>query len=182
MSWNEYKLALKRIYREFALRMRVSKKALGYAAGVIDGDLVPTGRLSAIHIRADGSVQDLGLISTHLVDNSGVNYIASLLAAGSANSMYYHASGTGTTAAAVTDTALVTQVGSAVAGTHTSATNVYTSVATNIFTGTYAITEWGCFSAASAGTLLDRAVFAAINVVSSDAIQFTFNLTLPSGG
>ena len=30
--------------------------------------------------------------------------------------------------------------------------------------------------------LLDRAVFAAINVTSADSIQFTFNLTLPAGG
>jgi hypothetical protein len=34
----------------------------------------------------------------------------------------------------------------------------------------------------SQGTLLDRSVFTAINVVSADSIQFTYSLTLSSGG
>ncbi|MDE2105600.1 MAG: hypothetical protein KGL39_50705 [Patescibacteria group bacterium] len=182
MNWQEYKLEMKRIWREALLRLRVGKKAAAYTLGLIEGDLVATGRLSAKVFRGDGTVEDLGLISTQLVDTSGVNYLASLLASGSANTMYYHATGTGTTAAAITDTALVTEVGTRATGTHTSSTNVYTTIGTCTPGGTYAITEWGCFSASTAGTLLDRAVFAAINVTSADSIQFTFNLTLPAGG
>lgn len=181
-SWNEYKLEMKRIWRELLLHLRQTRKATAFALGLLKGDLVATGRLNAVIIHGDGSKTDLGLISTQLVDTSGVNYIAALLASGSANTMYYHATGTGITAAAITDTALVTEVGTRATGTHTSATNVYTTVGTCTPGGTYAITEWGCFSASTAGTLLDRAVFAAINVTSADSIQFTFTLTLPAGG
>lgn len=49
--------------------------------------------------------------------------------------------------------------------------------------GTLAITEHGLFSAASAGTLWDRTVFAAVNLVAgSDSLQVTHTTTFPSGG
>lgn len=122
-----------------------------------------------------------------LVTNAAVAYMAVAFAAGTASpdvgAFVQHDAGTGTTAAAVTDTALQTPWGGArVAGTHTSSTNVYTSVATITFTSSFAITEWGLFSAASTGTLLDHRVFSAINVVNGDSIAFTYNLTIPSGG
>lgn len=96
----------------------------------------------------------------------------------------YHDSGTGTNAEAVGDTALQTATGIARAtGTQSQPTSdVYRSVGTITYDGTYAITEHGLFSAASAGTLLDRTVFTAVNVVNNDQIQFTFNITFASGG
>jgi hypothetical protein len=47
-----------------------------------------------------------------------------------------------------------------------------------------AITEHGLFSQtrAGGGTLMDRSKFAAINVVATDSIQFTYELTLTAGG
>lgn len=91
----------------------------------------------------------------------------------------YHDAGTGTTAEANTQTALVTPWGGArVSGTQTNpSTNIYQSVATITFNDAFAITEHGVFSASSAGDLLDRTVFAAINVGDGDSIQFTFQLT-----
>lgn len=164
------------------LALRGLKRAVGKVSGMLQDDLFPTGRLQATVIRADGQKEELGLISTQMVDTTGVTYLAALLAGGTANTMYYHGTGTGTTAAAITDTALGTEVGTRATGTHTSSTNVYTSVGLVSYTGTYAITEQGIFSASTAGTLLDRSVFAAINVVSGDSIQFTYTLTLPAGG
>ena len=98
----------------------------------------------------------------------------------------YHDSGTGTTAAAVGDTALGTQAGptTRATGTKSNPTDpVVRTVGTIAYTGTSAITEWGLFNqAAQGGTLWDRKVFSAINVVNGDSVQFTYSLTVTSGG
>jgi hypothetical protein len=123
-----------------------------------------------------------------LVTNAGAYYLATDFAAGQASphisAMNYHDCGTGTTAAAVGDTTLQTPAGTArVAGTRSNPSNgVYRSVATIGFSSNLAITEWGLFSAASSGTMWDHRVFAPINVSSGDSIQFTYSLTIPSGG
>ncbi len=125
-----------------------------------------------------------------IVTTAGVNYMASDFASGGVtptiSGFKFHASGVGTTAAAVTDTAIQTDPTPAparVSGTASNPTaNQYRSVATVAYTGTNAITEWGLFSASTAGTLWDRRVFAAINVVSGDSIQFTYTLTVNNGG
>jgi hypothetical protein len=105
----------------------------------------------------------------------------------------YHGFGTGGTAEAAGDTALVTEFTTQYAvdntrptGTQTvgGSSNIYRTVAT--FSpdsgGTLAVTEHGIFSAASAGTLLDRSLFSVVNVVAaSDSITSTYDLTLPAG-
>ena len=97
----------------------------------------------------------------------------------------YHDSGTGTAAEAATNTALGTpwggarDVGTQIEG---ATANVYKSVATTTYTGTFAITEHGIFNAATVGTLMDRSVFAAINVVNGNQIEWTYELTVSSGG
>ena len=49
--------------------------------------------------------------------------------------------------------------------------------------GTLAITEHGLFSASSAGTLWDKTLFSAINLVSgSDSLQTQYDLTCTAGG
>lgn len=101
-----------------------------------------------------------------------------------------HGSGTGTVAAAVGDTALGTAIGTTAtnASSHTNATATtnatITSVATVSYTATAAVTEWGLFTSTTlaGATMWDRKVFAAINVVNGDSIQFTYTLTLTSGG
>jgi len=91
----------------------------------------------------------------------------------------YHDSGTGTGAENKSDTGLGTPCGeSRDAGTQVegSQTYEYKSVATHTYAGTFAITEHGLFNAASNGTLMDRTVFDAINVVANDKIEFTFTI------
>jgi hypothetical protein len=46
-----------------------------------------------------------------------------------------------------------------------------------------AVTEHGIFSTATSGTgvMLDRSVFAAINLANTESIQSTYQLTIPSG-
>jgi hypothetical protein len=87
------------------------------------------------------------------------------------------------TAEAIGNTAMETTDGeSRATGTQTeSAANAYQSVGTIAYTSTKAVTEHGLFNDSSAGTLMDRTVFSAINVVSGDSIQFTYTLTLTAG-
>ena len=88
---------------------------------------------------------------------------------------------TGTTAAAVGDTALQTAIaGSRVALTSgTSATNVVTYVASfPAGTGTGAVTEAGVFNASSAGTMLCRTVFSVVNKGAADAMSITWTITV----
>lgn len=94
--------------------------------------------------------------------------------------------GIGTTAAAVTDTALVTESAPTTGGGRTvgtesrttiSVTNDNYQVAGTVTAGSgLAITEAGLFDAVSAGNMLIRSVFSAVNVVSGDSIAFTFGL------
>lgn len=146
----------------------------------------PKARLYAKVIRANGQEQDLGLVSMRVVTTAGVSYIVDSFQNSTTSPldvMKYHASGTGTTAEAIGDTALVTEVATREAGTQTEASaTVYQTVATITYAGTFAITEHGIFSAAAVGTLLDRSVFSAINVTSGDSIQFTYELTVNAGG
>lgn len=99
--------------------------------------------------------------------------------------------GTGSTAAAIGDTTLGTEVkadGTAASGVHAVAAataSLVTTTGTNDTaqfvgtiseTATIAVTESGVFNATTNGTLLCRQVFSAINVVSGDSLQFTWKV------
>lgn len=153
----------------------------------LPGGLTFHTNLSAVLRHADGTTEEFdfgsGLVTTAGV-NYGANDMAGAIGAADISLFNYHASGTGTTAAAIGDTALQTDSGVArVAGTQSSPTaGQARSVATMSYTSTLAITEWGLFSAVTGGTLWDRKVFTAINVVNGDSIQFTYTVTWNSGG
>lgn len=94
--------------------------------------------------------------------------------------------GTGVGAAAVGDTALGTEAAPTTSGgrtvgvesrtTITNANDNYQVVGTVTAGGTLAITEAGLFDAVTAGNMLTRGQFSAVNVVSGDSIAFTFGL------
>lgn len=94
--------------------------------------------------------------------------------------------GIGTGAAVVGDTALGTESAPTTSGGRTvgtesrttgSVTNdQYTVTGTVTAVSTLAITESGIFDNVTAGNLLIRSNFSAVNVVSGDSIAFTFNL------
>jgi hypothetical protein len=173
-------MKLKTLWQEIKLRFRLAGQV---PVRLWFGDITPVGRLYAIKIDADGNRHDIGLISTKLVTTAGVAWLATLLAGTSSGDVKFHASGTGTTSENAADTTMETDSGIARAtGSQTPSTNTYTSVGTQTYTSSLAITEHGIFTASSGATLIDRSVFAAINVVNGDSIQFTYQLTLPSGG
>lgn len=151
----------------------------------VDGNMHFVGKLSARVIRGSGETLDLGLISIGVVTTAGVNALVDAFQGlFTLSNFKYHASGTGTTAEATTDTVLVAEVGSRVVGTQTegSSANIYKTVGTITYASSYAITEHGLFSASTGGTLWDRSVFSAINVSANDSIEFTYELTCNAGG
>lgn len=140
--------------------------------------------VSAILIKADGTRVDYGVLSRRVVTNAGVAFLVDAFQnLVEIEAMNWHASGTGAVAENVTDTTLGTETGSRVSGTQSEpAANQYRTLALIPYSGTLAITEHGIFSANVVGTLWDRSVFAAINVLNLDSIQFTYTLTVNSGG
>lgn len=140
------------------------------------------GFLGAKVIRADGTIEDRGLISVKKVTTAFRDRIVDSLQNQTTtpiDTFKYHGSGTGTTAEANTDTALVTEVETRATGTQTegASANIYRSIGTVSYTASRAVTEHGLFSASTSGTLMDRSVFAAINVGNGDSIQFTYEIT-----
>lgn len=134
-----------------------------------------------------GRMIDLGLLGCRVVTSAGVAFLVDDWTndATDITTMNFHDSGTGTTAENAADTALVTQAGPTTRATGTKSqpsANVQRSVGTISYTSTLAITEHGLFNqAAQGGTLWDRTVFSAINVVNGDSIQFTYDCTLTAG-
>lgn len=96
--------------------------------------------------------------------------------------------GTGATAAAVTQTALVTEAAPTTGGGRTLGTESRqtTTVSNDTYqvsgavtaTSTLTITEAGLFDAASAGNMFMRSDFTGIGVQSGDSITFTFQLKI----
>jgi hypothetical protein len=127
-----------------------------------------------------------GVVSRRVVTNAFVAFVVDQLQTETSvfGDFKYHDSGVGTTAEAAGDTAIETTDGeSRATGTQTeSAANAYRSVGTISYTTTKAITEHGLFNDPTAGTLMDRSVFSAINVVNGDSIQFTYTITFTAGG
>ncbi len=117
----------------------------------------------------------------NLVVTTGLNYIASRMKDATATAMTHMAVGTGSTAAALGNTTLGTEV----AASRTALTS--TTVSTNTIqyactfgagVGTGALTEAGVFNASSAGTMLCRTVFSAINKAAGDSLTITWTITV----
>jgi len=145
-----------------------------------------TGQLSLKLRRPDGWTIDYGVVGYRVVTTAFVNFVTDQLQTETSvfGDFKYHDGGVGVTAENAADTTIETTDGEARAtGTQTeSAANAYRSVGTVSYTTTKAVTEHGLFNDATTGTLMDRTVFSAVNVVNGDAVEFTYTLTLSSGG
>lgn len=138
------------------------------------------GAMTATLIKADGSTQTL--FKDNLIVNVGFDFIANAIGAPASrpNVMSHIAIGSGTTAAAAAQTALVTELTRQPATyAHTTGTKTFTFTATfNPGVGTGAVTEAGVINAATGGILLDRVVFGVINKAELDTLQVTFTFTM----
>ena len=94
----------------------------------------------------------------------------------------YIAIGTGATAEANTQTALVTEVETRVSGTQTQQTttttnDTYRCVSTLSITGTRALQESGIFDQlAAGGNMFCRGVYTTVNLSNGDSFQVTWNI------
>lgn len=144
--------------------------------------------------RGPCGIEDLGVVCRRQVTTAGVGYIVDAFQNSvELENMKYHGLGTGTGSEASGDTTLGTELTTEYVGntratgttTEGASANIFRTVGTvTLDSGTPAVTEHGVFSAASSGVLLDRSVFAAINLngVNGDAIQATYEFTCSAGG
>lgn len=116
----------------------------------------------------------------NLVVTAGKQHIADQLSSSPGGAAMSHmAVGTGTTAAAAGDTALVTETDRNALTSRTDSGAVVTYVGDwAAGDATAALTEAGIFNAASTGTMLCRAVFSAINKAAGDTLQISWALTI----
>jgi hypothetical protein len=137
-------------------------------------------------VRADGSIEALGVVCRRVVTDVGVGFIVDAFQnLVELEAMNAHGIGTGTNAEAAGDTALQTEVETRVTGTQSEpAANQYRTVGTITATSSRAVTEHGLFNSTTVGgsKLFDRSVFSVVNLATNDSIQATYTLTLTSGG
>lgn len=168
------------------------------AAAQIFGTAHALGTLTATLTRGDGTVIDYGVVSYRVVTDDGVEAIVDAFQnLAELEDFKYHGYGTGTTAEAATDAALVTELTTEYSPNATRPTgsqtegataNIYRTVATLTpdSGGVIAITEHAIFdqAATGGGVMLDRSVFAAMNLDSAngDNLQTTYDFEVVSGG
>ena len=131
---------------------------------------------------ADGTVKHEQIIP-NMVVTAGRNYIASRMKDTTDTAMSHMAVGAGTTAAALGQTALVTE-SARVSLTSTTVTDNAVAYVATFPAGTpaslTAITEAGIFNASSNGIMLCRTVFAAVNKDVGDTMSITWTVTVSS--
>lgn len=150
---------------------------------MVNDSIKAKGTLQLTLIDENGQIKQQDELN--LVVNTGLGYIASRMKDTTAGAMSHMGVGTGTTAAAATNTGLESALGSRVA---LDSTTLVTTTATDdsvqyvatfgsgVSTG--AITEAGIFNASSAGTMLCRTVFPVINKGSLDTLVITWKVTV----
>lgn len=156
------------------------------------GILTMYGALDLTVIR-NGLAVPYGLASLRVVTDSGVGFIVDAFQnLTELENMRYHGCGSGTTAEAANQTALITEFTTQYNPDNTRATgtiaesaaNIFWTVATNNFDASVAVAEHGVFAQAATGggAMIDRSQFGAVNLVSGDGLTTDYKLTFTSGG
>ena len=145
---------------------------------MFDEEIKITGSLNIILVDETGIVKDERDIK-NVVVTTGKGYIASRMKDATATAMSHMAIGTGTTAAVVGDTALVTEANrQALTSTAVSGGQVTYSATFGNGQGTGALTEAAILNASSGGTMLCRTVFSVINKGANDTLAITWTVTV----
>lgn len=143
---------------------------------MINDDLKITGALT---IEKNGEVVQR---TKNLVVTSGKQWVAKRMA-GQDSNMTHMEVGSGTTAAAAGNTALVTAISGgrntlSVAGGTVSGSTVTYAATWSAGDATGSITEAGIFDSASGGDMLARTVFAVVNKAANDTITISWTITI----
>tara|TARA_Y100001954_G_C15777835_1_gene588059 strand:+ start:684 stop:1142 length:459 start_codon:yes stop_codon:yes gene_type:complete len=149
---------------------------------MINENLKLSGQLNIVLKDKAGNIKDEREVK-NLVVNKGLEYIASRMKDASKSVMSHMGLGSGTTAAAASQTDLVTLLGSreALDSTTISGSNNEKVVYVSAFEAgdaTGAVTEAGIFNAASGGDMLCRTVFSVVNKAADDTMSVTWTITL----
>jgi hypothetical protein len=174
------------------------ERSLAAQAAVEDanrgGALAIVGHLWLAAIDRLGNRQDLGLAGCRVVTTTGVNFIVDAFQnLTEIENFKFHGVGTGTTAEASSQTALVTELTTQYSTSSTRPTgsqgeqsgnaNVYETAATITVSASVALTEHGIFSQAATGggVMLDRTLFSAVNLASGESLQATYDFSCVAG-
>lgn len=149
---------------------------------MINESLKLSGALSIVLTDKDGNVKDSREVK-NLVVNSGLAYIISRMVGTSKSVVSHMALGAGTSAAAASQTDLVSMLGSrepldstTITGTNLEKVQYVSTFEPGDATG--AVTEAGLFNAASGGDMLCRTVFPVVNKAADDQMAITWTITL----
>lgn len=145
--------------------------------------------------RLDGPLVHLGLAGLKVITDAGVAFLVDAWQGTvEMENLKYHGIGTGVTAEAQTQTALVTELTTEYTGnvratgslTEGATANIFRSVGSNTLDGTpgAALREHGIFdqAATGGGTLWDRTLYAAITLSSGETLTSTYDMTASAGG
>jgi len=145
---------------------------------MLQDNMKASGRLAIVVKDAEGNVKDTREVD-NLVVTAGLDFIASRMGGTTDGVMSHMAIGTGTTAAAAGNTDVETIAGSRVALTSATVTdNTIVYVGDFTVASNTAVTEAGVFNASTAGTMLCRTVFSAVNLTSADSLTITWTVTI----
>ena len=115
----------------------------------------------------------------NLVVTAGKNYVASRMKDTTKAAMSHMAVGTGTTTAAASQTALVSETDRNALTSQTVTGSAIAYVATwAAGDATAALTEAGIFNASSSGDMLCRTVFSVVNKAAADSMTITWTVTV----
>lgn len=147
---------------------------------MIDETMQLQGAMTLIVRRASGDIETVH--KDNIIVNVGFDFIADAIgkSASRPSVMGFIALGTGTTAAAASQSALVSELDrNAATYAHTTGTKAFSFTADfPAGDGTGAITEAGVFNAASGGIMLDRVVFPVVNKGVDDSLTAVFTFTM----
>ncbi|MDI9234730.1 MULTISPECIES: hypothetical protein [Limnohabitans] len=147
---------------------------------MIDETMQLQGAMTLIVRRASGDIETVH--KDNIIVNVGFDFIADAIgkSASRPSVMGFIALGTGTTAAAASQSALVSELDrNAATYAHTTGTKAFSFTADfPAGDGTGAITEAGVFNAASGGIMLDRVVFPVVNKGADDSLTAVFTFTM----
>lgn len=144
--------------------------------------------------RASGEVELYGTVSRKVITDAGVAFLVDAWQNSvELENLRFHAIGSGTTAEAASQTALVTEFTTQYNPDNTRATgsltegasaNIFRTVGTNTVDASVTVQEHGILSQAATGggTLWDRSLTGGQSLGSGDSIQTTYDATCTSGG
>ena len=181
---------------------RIVRACFGYLPPELAGELldrisstlVIESSLALVHIDGrTGLRYDIGVVSHKVITDAGVAFLVDAWQNSvELENMKYHALGTGSTAEAASQTALVTELTTQYNPDNTRATGsltetsapVFATVGTNTVDASATIAEHAVMSQAATGggTMWDRSLTGSVALSASDSLQSTYSMTASAGG